>query len=29
MMKIALFELTISVENIFDCKWRESQFDTE
>ena len=23
------FELTISAENIFDCKWREAQFDTE
>ena len=23
------FELTISAENIFNCKWREAQFDTE
>ena len=23
------FDLTISAENIFDCKWREAQFDTE
>ena len=23
------FELTISAENIFDCKWREAQFDTK
>ena len=22
-------EFTISVENIFNCKWREAQFDTE
>ena len=23
------FDLTISAENIFNCKWREAQFDTE
>jgi outer membrane receptor protein involved in Fe transport len=23
------FEFTISAENIFNCKWREAQFDTE
>ena len=28
-MEIDLFELTISAENIFDCKWREAQVDTE
>ena len=22
-------ELTISVENVFNCEWREAQFDTE
>jgi hypothetical protein len=29
MMEIDLFELTISTENIFKCKWRAAQFEIE